>query len=709
LDLEAGFGSNTDLFFLIVSDEDIYDSNELALAADWLTTRAWEIEGVVAVDSLASFPYAHSSDSDLIVSDVLDYLCPSGQKCRRDREAAARSLYIENRFVDESLKALAVIAKVDLQSPSSDLVSALASEAVILQHEVSDRFPDLKVYLTGGVSMMQAFMTAAAKDSTTLVAFALLVFFVALWFFLGGFFPTAVMMITSLSSVVMALGIAGWSGHVLNTATATSPLVILTLVIASSMHVFIYIVREEKVESQKAVHRIVKTAINANIRPLILTTATTVLGFLSLLFVSAPPIRQLGAVAAIGVSIGMLLTLTFVPAAFSLRKRLKPSALLQYSQRFMNRYARRTETQSAGFSLWIFPFTLAMYGVVFISIDEDFVRYFSQETEFRSQTEVITERLAGPYHLDIVYDSLEEGGVFGRQALSELRDLSLFLRRHPSVVNVLSVVDVLDQVAIGFALGADVSDMPKDEVAQLFLSYELSLGKGQSTQDLIDAGYRRTRVSVLLGDVSMKDIRHLAGDIEEWKFDRMPNSILTVTGEGMPTAYLSSESIAEMGFGILMSLTVSALVVGLFFKRISVGLIIFSAIMVPILAGFGLWGWFGSDMGMAATLVVATTIGVVVDDTIHLAYRYIDGLTELDLEPSGAAGYSIHKAGLAILITSVVLVAGLLVLVFSEFRMNSTFGICASLIIVLALLYNMIVSPRLLKMVSGVKASASGS
>jgi predicted RND superfamily exporter protein len=112
---------------------------------------------------------------------------------------------------------------------------------------------------------------------------------------------------------------------------------------------------------------------------------------------------------------------------------------------------------------------------------------------------------------------------------------------------------------------------------------------------------------------------------------------------------------------------------------------------------------------MAATLVVATTIGVVVDDTIHLAYRYIDGLTELDLEPSGAAGYSVHKAGLAILITSVVLVAGLLVLVFSEFRMNSTFGICASLIIALALLYNMVVSPKLLKMVSGVRTPTSGS
>ena len=103
LELETRFGSNTDLMFLIVADEDIYASDQLALATNWLTSRAWEIEGVVAVDSLASFPYAHSNSDDLIVSDVLDYLCPSEQSCLRVREEAIRSRYLENRFLESVL------------------------------------------------------------------------------------------------------------------------------------------------------------------------------------------------------------------------------------------------------------------------------------------------------------------------------------------------------------------------------------------------------------------------------------------------------------------------------------------------------------------------------------------------------------------------------------------------------------------------------
>jgi predicted RND superfamily exporter protein len=99
---------------------------------------------------------------------------------------------------------------------------------------------------------------------------------------------------------------------------------------------------------------------------------------------------------------------------------------------------------------------------------------------------------------------------------------------------------------------------------------------------------------------------------------------------------------------------------------------------------------------MAATLVIATTIGVVIDDTIHLTYRYVDSLRHLDLTPWGATAYSVHKTGTAIFVTSVVLVAGLLVLVLSDFRMNSTFGVCSSLIIALALVYNLTVAPRLL-------------
>jgi predicted RND superfamily exporter protein len=200
----------------------------------------------------------------------------------------------------------------------------------------------------------------------------------------------------------------------------------------------------------------------------------------------------------------------------------------------------------------------------------------------------------------------------------------------------------------------------------------------------------------MLGDVSMGEIRRLSRDVDEWADARGIGDQIVITGEGIPTAYLSSESIREMGVGIAISVLLSAILVGLYFRSAKASVSILAATCVPILAGFGVWGWFESEIGMAATLVIATTIGVVIDDTIHLTYRYVDSLRHLDLTPWGATAYSVHKTGTAIFVTSVVLVAGLLVLVLSDFRMNSTFGVCSSLIIALALVYNLTVAPRLL-------------
>jgi predicted RND superfamily exporter protein len=194
----------------------------------------------------------------------------------------------------------------------------------------------------------------------------------------------------------------------------------------------------------------------------------------------------------------------------------------------------------------------------------------------------------------------------------------------------------------------------------------------------------------------MAEIRGLVSRIEDWADGEGFGERIVVTGEGVPTAYLSSESIREMVLGIAGSVVLSAVFVSLFFRDPRAGVSMLCATGFPLLAGFGIWGWTESDIGMAAALVVATTIGVVIDDTIHLTYRYVDSIRNQDLTPWGAIAYSVHKTGTAIFITSIVLAIGLLTLVVSDFRMNSTFGICSSLIIALALVYNLTIAPRLL-------------
>ena len=694
LEFEAEFDSNTKILFAISTPEALFQNSDSAEAIRWLSDQAWLLPRVVRVDSLQTYPHVQADEDGLLVEPLLEHVCPESG-CQEAKSSLLQKPQFINRFLSRDFKTVAVIATVDFDMNDAQAVSVIQLEAENLASMFKKVFPNLEIHYTGGVPMMQAFVDAANKDVSTLVLMAGLVLAALLFLFLGGLMPMLFMLGLGVSSIIISMGMAGWSGHVVNTATATVPLIVLTLVIASSMHVFLHIVRETQLHTSEQVRACVRSAIESNWEPVLLTAITSIVGLLSMTFVSSPPIQQLGLWSAIGVATGAILTLTVVPAALSYLEHIRPSIVLQRVQQLLNNYSRRLEVDSVSRMPVYLLFSVMSLGVVGLVVDEDFVRYFDTDGSFRSNAEAITEKLASPYHIEVVVDSLKSEGVFDADSVAAVRKVTKFLREHPLVANVFSITDVFDEVVTAF--GSKPGLVPPDELAQYFLSFELSLSQGQSTTDFVDMNHRKSRISVLLRDCSMKDIRELDEEIRSWIAREFSGPLeIKVTGEGVPTAYLSSDSISEVTIGIVLSLVFSSVLLGIVFRQLRIAVAILSATVIPIVCGFGVWGWTVGTIGMAATLVIAVTIGVVIDDSIHLVYRFRDGLRRLDLTTWGAAAYSVHRTGAAIVTTSIVLAGGFGVLLLSGFRMNSTFGICTALVILLALIFNLIIMPRIL-------------
>ena len=248
------------------------------------------------------------------------------------------------------------------------------------------------------------------------------------------------------------------------------------------------------------------------------------------------------------------------------------------------------------------------------------------------------------------------------------------------------------------AVSADTlpEEATHDELAQWFLVYELSLQRGQSVSDYVNQPQSESRISVLLQETSSKDIQTLERRIRDWELQHLAGASVTVTGENIPVAHLSALNIKSMIYGLGGSILFSALIIGVIFRSARLSIAALLSIVVPVLAGFGFWGWAIGQIGLASTAIVALTIGVVVDDAVHLIFRYLDGLKTLRLSAREASAYSIHRAGSAISTTSIVMVGGLGVLSFSDFTVNSSFGACTCLIIALALTFDIFVLPRIL-------------
>ena len=316
----------------------------------------------------------------------------------------------------------------------------------------------------------------------------------------------------------------------------------------------------------------------------------------------------------------------------------------------------------------------------------------------------MTALLAGPYHVEVLIDTGVAGGIYDPEVIKSVDVLSERFRSDIRVANVLSVADVLREVAKALDDRNTLEGLDSEALAQFFLSFELALEKGQSTTDFVDVDHRFVRISILFGDVSMTDIREFERQTYEWASTELPSPLsLTVTGEGIPTAHLSGNSINQLMSGIGLSLAFSSLLIGWIYRNLRIVLVMLLGISVPVLSGFGVWAVWVGEIGMAATLVIAVTIGVVIDDAIHLLYRFHDGMRALDLSADEAAGYSVHRTATAIVTTSVVLSGGFSILMLSEFQMNSAFGICSALVIVMALVYNTALMPRSLVWAMGRK------
>ena len=133
-----------------------------------------------------------------------------------------------------------------------------------------------------------------------------------------------------------------------------------------------------------------------------------------------------------------------------------------------------------------------------------------------------------------------------------------------------------------------------------------------------------------------------------------------------------------------------------FFKSFKYGLISLIPNMLPAASAFGIWALYSGQVGLALSVVTGMTLGIVVDDTVHFLSKYIRARRERNLNAEEAVRYAFNSVGIALLVTSIVLVAGFMILAQSHFVLNSEMGLVTSIIIALALALDFTLLPALL-------------
>jgi predicted RND superfamily exporter protein len=699
--LQNAYQKDESILLVVAPETGSIFSPSVLSAVRSLTEAAWQLPFTTRVTSLTNFQHSEAREDDIAV----DSLVPKRATITDDVIETARRVGLSepllvDRLVARDEKATGIYIALTLPGKKSDEVTIAIKAARDLVQKIKEHNPGLRIAITGSAALNNAFAEAAQSDQRNLFPLVYAIVLLTVLLIFPSFGAVVGMIAVVGLSTACAVGVAGWFGILLNPISAAAPLIITTVATADTVHILTSMngrLRQggSKIES-------IVYALEINFVPITLTSLTTIVGFLSLNASDAPPFHDLGNISALGVFLAWFLSVTLLPTLLAL--------LPTGRSRFLDRF-QFVQTGLSDFVIarpWVVMIGTGVIAASLIAwipkieLNDQFVKYFSSDLQFRSDTDFTAERLTGIYDLDFSVDSGSAGGVADPTYLARVEQFANWLRAQPEVVHVNALPDLIKRLNRNMH-GDDPSEerLPtnRDLAAQYLLLFEMSLPLGQDLQNLINVDRSASRLTATLKNVSTRQTQDLKVRAEDWQRNTYPtDKVAEATGPAVMFSTIYERNIRSMLVGTAIALVLISACLIAMLQDVRLGLISLIPNVLPVLMAFGVWGLVVGHVGLAAAVIAAVTLGIVVDNTVHFLSKFQQARRTREVPVDVAVRSAFSIVGPAILSTTAILICGFLVLSTSSFQANADLGLLAMLTIFFALLTDVLALPALLMM-----------
>jgi len=695
---EQEFAKDDNLAIIIVpADGEVFTPRTLG-AIGAMTEDLWNLPYVRLVNSITRFQNTYADGDMMVVEDLV----PEPDMVTDEEAAAARAvaldrIEIRNSLINEDASATAI--SVIFRLPGIDLVSEIPNinaEFEPLLEEYRAAYPDIQFKASGSVAISQAFATASQKDGETLTPTMLVAMLVIVGVLLRSATGSLLILVLATLSALVSLGALGWTRIPINSATAVAPLMVITLAVASSVHVLSSVRQTMQETADRTVWA--RRAIIDHGLGITVAVFTTAIGFLSLNFSISPPFRQLGNMVAGGMIGVWVFTMFLLPGLICwlpIKQNERAASVDNFMVALGEFVIRHQKRLLVGIPVVIIAFGA---GISQIKLEDDFLRYFDESFETRQATDLYETELGGLNVLEYSVDTGVENGINSVEYLQTLNALSVFLRDQPEISHIRSLSDTIKRLNMNMN-----SDDPAyyripdsdEEASQFLFLYELSLGYGMDLTDQINVDRSSTRVSAFVDYATTRQLIALDEKIQGWFDKNAPELKSPVTGQTHVYTMISARDVPSMLQGTSLALVFISFVIFLVLRNLKLGLVSLVPNLVPAIMGFGLWGYMVGNVTLAVSIVVAMTLGIVVDDTVHFILKYANARKRGE-SAEDSVRYAFKSVGMALTVTSLGLVIGFGILGQSGFAVNRDMARLTAITLSFALFVDFLFLPPLL-------------
>lgn len=695
--VRADFPGSPSVLFMFERTPHVFSRDALQAIED-LTANYGEIDGALAASTLMN---RRLNESDALRYDR-DYLFPLLDTLSDADIDEIRSIALADENLTDSLLSATgdvALAQVKYTPPEDTQESRLmvARSIIALRDRLRRDHPGVEVYALSGAMFELDGYEAQVRDSQVLMPLVIVVAVGLLWFCLRSVSFALALFAVSFASVALAVGSYGWLGIAFNQISNLGPIVVFVVAIAHGIH--LVSVYAQGLHEGRDRESAMRESLAINLQPVSLATLTTAIGFLSLNYCTSPGIYGFGNVVAIGVLWAYVLSLAVLPAiilALPTAKTPRALGIVKFIDTVKGWVANREGLMFWGWAA-IMISTLAMLPLN--KMDFSQLAFVDEDSDLHHVMTALADKIGNDRSLVYGIYSEDYYGITETDFLEQVDAFSQWLEKQPEASFVTSYADLLRNRNLAENDDDPAYDRLPDDKLQIIdylVGYQLVQEIEPNLEPIFNSDYSAIRLIVGTSNLTNLQMVEFNDRIETWVSENISTGVEVLHGDNsILMARLNRSITVELmqGFTLSLALITLALIVGL--KSMRYGLLSIIPNLFPATIVFGFWGLFMGEIGPYVLMLFSISIGLVVDDSVHILSKYLSARRE-GKSPDQSVQYSLDKAGSAITITTISLAVGTFILIFSGTFYFQNVSLLLTPIIVVALLLDLMFLPALL-------------
>jgi predicted RND superfamily exporter protein len=682
-----------------------------------------EVPFVYSVTSLANAELTIGNEDGIEISRVRD-LMPLSQAALLDlRRVFLKKPLLVGGIINEDANFGAILIKMDRSSPDppeeliwdpekgEDLENMYPqiAEAKIAEILARPKFEDFVFYISGDVPINAYFNRILFFEPMFLMLIGLVVISTILLISFRSWVSVVTPALVLLLTISMTVAMMVVFGFKIDLSFSSTPTLLMAIGVAHSVHILSefrtqFLILRDRREA------LIKTIYLVGV-PCMLTCVTTAVAFASMSFVPIKSIARGAIYQSFGVVVAFLLSLTLLMALLSFGRRVPREAEDRVSERRQPSDLERSAIKGwlaaiaqfnirhpraliLGFSIFIL---VSGMGASQVGVDSNSLNDFWEDSPIRRATVRVDDEMGGVTNIVYLFDGGAPDAIKDPAVLREIERLESLAGEEDWLVRkTYSIVGIVKDLNQAFHAGDPAFlriPESREAVAQLLLLYE-SAG-GDEVEEYVSSDYRHANLELRLRLAPTAATARLIDRLHE-SLAAKPLEVSSVSLTGIGALWLKLlgfiVSSQIQGFSIAFA-TITLMMIAVF-RSVKIGLISMIPNLAPVLLALGAMGWLGIPLDYNKVMVAAIALGISVDDTIHLMTRFQHEFA-LHKSYEKALRRALGDVGRALLITSLALILGFLVLIFSELRSQAYYGLLLSGALMTALVADFFFMPAL--------------